>query len=212
MKRHRFPCSRRAWLAGCRWSKSLKTAKAEIVLSETGEIIPMPRKDTDLVVPGKASPVGLSLPDGLSYSEWRGIGDNLKSIESGILWWIGDWLRYGEKRYGEKYKEAVEATGYSYQTLKGRPRKAIKGRPDDSQDNQAQGSEDRDRCVNGDLVASLFAWHRNAARVGAGSRNSRSGRIIRPSSRQPTFIAESRGRRRRRYSRLSQNDRPQPRV
>ena len=32
--------------------------------------------------------------------------------------WIGDWLNYGERKWGEKYKEALEKTGYDYQTLR----------------------------------------------------------------------------------------------
>ena len=33
-------------------------------------------------------------------------------------WWLGDWLRYGAKKWGEKYKEASAITGYDIQTLK----------------------------------------------------------------------------------------------
>lgn len=33
------------------------------------------------------------------------------------MWWIGDWLRFGERKYGEMYAQALEATGLDYQTL-----------------------------------------------------------------------------------------------
>ena len=36
----------------------------------------------------------------------------------GVGWWIGDWLRYGNAKYGEKYSRALKLTGYDVQTLK----------------------------------------------------------------------------------------------
>jgi hypothetical protein len=33
-------------------------------------------------------------------------------------WWIGDWLQYGEARWGEKYTEAARITGYDVKTLR----------------------------------------------------------------------------------------------
>jgi hypothetical protein len=33
-------------------------------------------------------------------------------------WWIGDWVRYGTGRWGEKYKEASRITGYDVQSLR----------------------------------------------------------------------------------------------
>jgi len=33
------------------------------------------------------------------------------------MWWVGDWLNYGEARYGEMYSQAIEITGYASQTL-----------------------------------------------------------------------------------------------
>jgi len=33
-------------------------------------------------------------------------------------WWLGDWIRYGTSRWGEKYKEAARITGYDIQTLR----------------------------------------------------------------------------------------------
>ena len=34
------------------------------------------------------------------------------------MWWVGDWLNYGERRYGEMYAQAVDATGYENKTLR----------------------------------------------------------------------------------------------
>jgi hypothetical protein len=65
---------------------------------------------------GKVSPVGLHLPDDLSFRDWRAIGSALKQAEGSILWWIGDWLRFGERKWRETYREVIEATGYSRAT------------------------------------------------------------------------------------------------
>lgn len=35
-----------------------------------------------------------------------------------MQWWIGDWVNYGGKRYGETYKAAIDATGMGYSTVK----------------------------------------------------------------------------------------------
>ncbi|MDA2921099.1 hypothetical protein MYX76_16680 [Desulfobacterota bacterium AH_259_B03_O07] len=32
--------------------------------------------------------------------------------------WLGDWLNYGERKYGEKYSQALEQTDYEYDTLR----------------------------------------------------------------------------------------------
>jgi hypothetical protein len=38
-------------------------------------------------------------------------------VGRGCRWWIGDWLRYGNARYGEKYKTAASITGYDAHSL-----------------------------------------------------------------------------------------------
>jgi hypothetical protein len=34
-----------------------------------------------------------------------------------VGWWIGDWLLYGNERFGERYARAARITGYDVQTL-----------------------------------------------------------------------------------------------
>ncbi|HWF74178.1 MAG TPA: hypothetical protein VG186_12575, partial [Solirubrobacteraceae bacterium] len=41
----------------------------------------------------------------------------LGMIGRGVGWWIGDWLRYGNAAYGERYVRAARITGYDVQTL-----------------------------------------------------------------------------------------------
>lgn len=66
---------------------------------------------------GYATPISLTLPDSLTHAEWQAIGVRLHSAERSLMWWIGDWLCYGERRWGEMYRDALAATGQAYTTL-----------------------------------------------------------------------------------------------
>lgn len=65
----------------------------------------------------EVSKVGLKLDENLTFDEWKGIGLQLQTMQGSIGFWIGDWLNFGEKHYGETYTQAVEATGAEVQTL-----------------------------------------------------------------------------------------------
>ncbi len=52
-----------------------------------------------------------------TYEEWERLGERLKYISGSVQFWLGDWVNYGENRYGEKYAQAIDATGYEYQTI-----------------------------------------------------------------------------------------------
>jgi hypothetical protein len=68
-------------------------------------------------IPGRLTTVSYHPPDDLPFDEWQNIGHTLFSIERAVQFWIGDWIRFGEKSYGEKYSQAIEETGLDYQTL-----------------------------------------------------------------------------------------------
>jgi N6-adenosine-specific RNA methylase IME4 len=63
--------------------------------------------------------LGLELPDGLDFDGWLEVGATLRDMDRKLPWMIGDWLNYGERKYGEKYSQALETTGLEYQTLNG---------------------------------------------------------------------------------------------
>ncbi len=73
---------------------------------------------TDLALPGAISETGLDLPADLNFEEWQRTGETLGRIGRACQWWIGDWLNYGERAYGEKYSQAMEATGLDYETVR----------------------------------------------------------------------------------------------
>jgi hypothetical protein len=61
---------------------------------------------------------GLTFSRAISIEEWTDFGKNLKKIEAALQWWIGDWLNYGEKKYGNKYTEALQLLEYEEKSLR----------------------------------------------------------------------------------------------
>jgi hypothetical protein len=53
----------------------------------------------------------------LGPADWIQWGRWLGTVGRGSGWWIGDWVRYGNARYGERYKLVANITGYDTQTL-----------------------------------------------------------------------------------------------
>ena len=86
-------------------------------MAESGQNQTIDIVKSQLALPGHAHATGLDLPDHLTYEQWQGIGGALQSVNRSVMWWIGDWLRYGERRYGEMYAQAVEQTGRTYDSL-----------------------------------------------------------------------------------------------
>jgi hypothetical protein len=53
----------------------------------------------------------------MSFSEWAAHGRRLGVMGRGVGWWLGDWLRFGNAAYGERYGPAARMTGYDRQSL-----------------------------------------------------------------------------------------------
>lgn len=53
----------------------------------------------------------------LDRREWLIAGRRLGGISRCNQWWLGDWVRYGSERWGEKYTRAARITGYDPRTL-----------------------------------------------------------------------------------------------
>lgn len=61
---------------------------------------------------------GLELSAGMSFDEWAILGHRIARVHSGSAWALGDWLLYGERSFGDRYRSAVDATNLDYQTLR----------------------------------------------------------------------------------------------
>lgn len=66
---------------------------------------------------GQTTECSLQLDPATPFDAWAAIGQTLGTLGRAVPWYIGDWLRQGEHIYGETYAQAMDATGYSYQTL-----------------------------------------------------------------------------------------------
>lgn len=63
-------------------------------------------------------PTGLVIHGEPIIEDWIEAGIKLKLMNKTVQWWLGDWLNYGERIYGEMYSQALEATDYEYDTLR----------------------------------------------------------------------------------------------
>ncbi len=54
----------------------------------------------------------------MGHAEWIAAGRRLGAIGRCSQWWIGDWIRYGTSKWGEKYAEAARVTGYDVASLR----------------------------------------------------------------------------------------------
>lgn len=99
-------------------------------MSNSSETLPAPVPPKDLaggVVRGDSGPARPSGaiskvawgPQGeLDRAEWLATGRRLGTIGRCSQWWIGDWIRYGTAKWGEKYAEAARVTGYDVASLR----------------------------------------------------------------------------------------------
>jgi phage N-6-adenine-methyltransferase len=86
---------------------------------ETGEVLSRYNGNGLISLPDpiELSPVGLTVNGEVAYEDWAAFGETLQRVEGSINWWIGDWINYGERKYGEAHTQAMEATGKAYTTI-----------------------------------------------------------------------------------------------
>jgi hypothetical protein len=54
----------------------------------------------------------------IEQGEWVAVGRRLGGLVRCSQWWIGDWVRYGSARCGERYVAAARITGYDVDSLR----------------------------------------------------------------------------------------------
>lgn len=60
---------------------------------------------------------GLAIDPKVTFEQWERYGRKLQIIERGIQWAIGDWIIFGENKWGEVYAQAIDVTGLKVKTL-----------------------------------------------------------------------------------------------
>ena len=64
----------------------------------------------------KIQHISLDLREDLEYEEWVEIGEALTNQAKHIMWWLGDWWNYGDRKYGELASQALDF-GIPYSTF-----------------------------------------------------------------------------------------------
>jgi hypothetical protein len=113
---------------------------------------------------------GASFDPRLPFHAWQEIGRKVGRHASTTGWWLGDWLAFGQFKYGPRYREAIAATGLDYQTLRNyatvaRRFEPARRRADLSFQHHAEvcalPNEDQDRLL---ALAAALGWSRNELR------------------------------------------------
>ncbi len=96
-----------------------RSARIVRVATAAGRQTMLPAERTDNRSHARtAAPVTWAPSKGLDIVGWVRIGQRLGAMTRCSQWWLGDWIRYGTARWGEKYSEAARVTGYDVQTLR----------------------------------------------------------------------------------------------
>lgn len=74
-------------------------------------------------IPGTLDHAELRLLPGLSHAQWMAVGETIRFLERGVMWWLGDWWNYGERAYGDMASQAAkdavqDITGHDYHTIR----------------------------------------------------------------------------------------------
>lgn len=89
------------------------------VATGRGSVSLAPQRESVAGRPANAVSKVAWVPRGeLGQAEWLATGRRLGAIGRCSQWWIGDWIRYGNSRWGEKYAEAARVTGYDAASLR----------------------------------------------------------------------------------------------
>ena len=65
-----------------------------------------------------ATQVGLQFPHSLAFEEWERTGKKITRIVNSSAWFLGDWVVYGQARYSDRYRRAIETARLDYQTIR----------------------------------------------------------------------------------------------
>jgi hypothetical protein len=54
----------------------------------------------------------------MPIERWKAVGTRMAAYSDAASWWLGDWVTFGQAKYGRRYKEGIALTGLEYQTLR----------------------------------------------------------------------------------------------
>lgn len=100
-----------------------RRSKKDKTVSTTTHVIPYKQTKKEIewsqieIAGITASKTALFIPSDLSFNDWIKCGTHLSKVIEGIMWWIGDWWRHGEAKYGDRAAAALNSNTYSFQTF-----------------------------------------------------------------------------------------------
>lgn len=96
----------------------LKLVRIVNMAAPAGSATFQPRRPPTTGDAGTITPVAWAPGEEIAVSDWIRAGQRLGAMTRCSQWWLGDWVRYGTGRWGEKYKEAARITGYDIHSLR----------------------------------------------------------------------------------------------
>lgn len=83
---------------------------SSVAVVETGELV----ESGEFVTLERT---GLRFREDTPYEVWGTVLGKLTEAAGAVQWWVGDALQFGERKYGETYAQAIDATKFEVQTL-----------------------------------------------------------------------------------------------
>lgn len=67
---------------------------------------------------GSLTKTSWELPQSMTEGDWKAAGNALSQVDGAMNWWLGDWWRFGENKYGDRKAlvDSDEWTGPAFQT------------------------------------------------------------------------------------------------
>jgi N6-adenosine-specific RNA methylase IME4 len=87
----------------------------DAIAVDTGEVLTLLGNRIE-GLPGEGGPTWYRLPENLNVHQWVAVGEQLMSVEKSLMWWVGDWWVYGQKKYGERAAIVRDMAGPAFQT------------------------------------------------------------------------------------------------
>jgi len=89
-------------------------------MKQPGERAPdrVPHRGADRRRQVMVTSLGLRIPDALDIDTWEHVGRKISAIANCAAWCLGDWLVYGQHKYGERYRAVAAVVNLDFQTLR----------------------------------------------------------------------------------------------
>ncbi len=85
--------------------------------AQNGDLSRVQRR-SGLAALARSSATGMRFSARMPFEIWSALGPRIAAHANASRWWLGDWLVFGERNYGTRYRDTIAATGLDHQTLR----------------------------------------------------------------------------------------------